>query len=144
MSKRVMIVGPARSGKTTLANLLNHVQGPARRTQDIIYGKNTIDVPSAFIENTWMYKHLIALAQQASHVLILIDPSKKTAVYSPGFAKAFQCPVIGVITKADEMGENEAQGLQQLREIGINPPYYLISVSMNIGLEALRARLFLE
>lgn len=92
--KRIMVIGPTNCGKTTLVNALNDYNGPLRKTQDIIYGKNTIDVPGSYVENTWMYKHLIATAQDASHILILVDQSKCVDVYSPGFAKAFKCPVI--------------------------------------------------
>lgn len=141
-SKRVMIVGPTNCGKTTLANALNDFEGPARKTQDIIYGKNTIDVPGSYIENAWMYKHLIAAAQDASHVLMLVDQSKQTDVYSPGFAKVFRCPVIGVIIKTDLMSENEAFCIRQLRLIGIAEPYYRISTRNGAGISALKEYLF--
>ena len=48
--KRIMVIGPRGCGKTTLVNSLNDYDGPLKRTQDTIYGKNTIDVPSAYIE----------------------------------------------------------------------------------------------
>lgn len=140
--KRVMIIGPTKSGKTTLTNELNDYDGPLRKTQDIIYGKNTIDIPGSYIENTWMYKHLIAVSQDASHVLILVDQSRCDNVYSPGFARSFRCPVIGVITKVDLMPENEKLCYKQLKEIGVEEPYYKISVPMEKGMEALRERLF--
>ena len=63
--KRIMVIGPKGCGKTTLVNSINDYDGPLRRTQDTIYGRKTIDVPSAYIENAWMYKHMIALAQDA-------------------------------------------------------------------------------
>ena len=122
-----MVIGPTRCGKTTLINGLNDYTGTIRRTQDTIYGKHTIDVPSSYIENTGMYKHLIAIAQDASHVLILVDQSKPTEVYSPGFAKVFRCPVIGVITKVDLMSENEDLCIRQLKQIGVPEPYFKYS-----------------
>jgi ethanolamine utilization protein EutP len=140
--KRIMVIGPTNSGKTTLVNALNDYYGPLRKTQDIIYGKNTIDVPGSYIENTWMYKYIIAAAQDASHVLILVDQSRCTNVYSPGFSKVFRCPVIGVITKIDLMAENEDLCLQQLKQIGVLEPYYKISVSSGVGIEALKEYLF--
>ncbi|QUH19587.1 EutP/PduV family microcompartment system protein [Alkaliphilus sp. B6464] len=140
--KRVMIIGPTKSGKTTLINALNDYDGPLRKTQDIIYGKNTIDIPGSYIENTWMYKHLIAVSQDASHVLILVDQSRCDNVYSPGFARSFRCPVIGVITKVDLMPENEKLCYKQLKEIGVEEPYYKISVPMGKGIETLKERLF--
>ena len=140
--KRVMVIGPTSSGKTTLINSLNDYDGPLRKTQDIIYGKNTIDVPGSYIENTWMYKHIIATAQDASHVLILIDQSRCINVYSPGFAKSFRCPVIGVITKIDLIPENEEWCIHQLKQIGVSEPYYKISVPSGVGMVALKEYLF--
>lgn len=142
--KRVMVIGPTNCGKTSLINALNDYEGPLRKTQDIIYGKNTIDVPGSYIENTWMYKHLIATAQDASHVLILIDQSRCTNVYSPGFAKTFRCPVIGIITKIDLMVGNEDLCFKQFKQIGVSEPFYKISVSSGVGIEALKEYLFLK
>ncbi len=136
--KRVMVIGPRNSGKTTLVNALNDYKGPLRKTQDIIYGKNTIDVPSSFIENSWMYKHIIAAAQDASHILILVDQSRCVCVYSPGFAKVFRCPAIGVITKSDLMPENEELCIRQLKQIGISEPYYKICAPSGTGMVALK------
>ncbi|HEY8891979.1 MAG TPA: EutP/PduV family microcompartment system protein [Clostridium sp.] len=140
--KRIMVIGPTNCGKTSLVNSLNDYDGPLRKTQDIIYVKNTIDTPGSYIENAWMYKHLIATAQDASHVLILIDQSRCASVYSPGFAKVFKCPVIGVITKIDLMAENENLCIQQLKEIGVPKPYFKISIASGIGIEALKEYLF--
>lgn len=137
-----MVIGPTHCGKTTLVNALNDYEGPLRKTQDMIYGKNTIDVPGSYIENPWMYKHLIAAAQDASHILILVDQSNCTDVYSPGFGKVFNCPVIGVIAKSDLMPENEAECLRQLKMIGASEPYFKISVPKGIGIEALKNYLF--
>lgn len=140
--KRVMVIGPTNSGKTTLVNALNDYDGPLRKTQDVIYGKNTIDVPGSYIENAWMYKHLSIIAQDASHVLILVDQSKCQNVYPPGFSKVFRCPVIGVITKIDLKPENEKLCFRQLKEIGIKEPYYKVCVHKGVGVEALKEYLF--
>jgi ethanolamine utilization protein EutP len=142
MKKRVMVIGPTKCGKTTLVNRLNDYEGPLRRTQDIIYGKNTIDVPGSYIESPWMYKHIIAASQDASHVLILVDQSRCANVYPPGFAKAFRCPVIGVITKTDLMMENEDLCFRKLTQIGVSEPYYRISNSSEVGIKALKEYLF--
>ena len=140
--KRVMVVGPTNCGKTSLAKALNDFEGPIRKTQDIIYGKNTIDVPGSYIENAWMYKHVIAAAQDASHVLMLVDQSKLADVYSPGFAKVFRCPVIGVVSKTDLMPENEEFCVRQLRLIGITEPFFRISTKTGAGISALKEHLF--
>lgn len=135
--KRIMVVGPFGCGKTSLAHCINKDDSPVRRTQDIIYGKYTIDVPSAFIENTWMYKHLIALSQDASRLLLMVDQSRCTEVYSPGFAKAFSCPVTGVIGKCDLSPEREVKCREQLVYMGVTSPYFKISIPDGTGLDLL-------
>ena len=138
--KRVMVIGPTHCGKTTLVNELNDYDGPLRKTQDTIYGEKTIDMPSSYVAIPWMYKHLIATAQNAaSHILLLVDQSNPVEIYSPGFARVFRCPVIGVITKCDLKPENERVCLRQLKQIGVKEPYFKISVPEGIGVGALKA-----
>jgi ethanolamine utilization protein EutP len=144
MKKRVMVVGPTGCGKTALVNALNNYTGPLKRTQNIIYGENTIDVPGAYIENASMYCHLIATAQTASHVLLLVDQSRVIEVYPPGFAKPFTCPVLGVVTKTDLMPEKAQLCLRQLKRIGISEPYFWVCVSDGTGVAALKQHLFGE
>ncbi len=138
MKKRIMVIGPTQSGKSTLINFLNDSARPLKKTQDVIYGKNTIDTPSSYIENPSMYKYLIATAQAASHVLILVDQARPTEVYPPGFAKTFTCPVIGVVTKTDLVPENADLCNQQLRKIGIFEPYFWISLKDNRNVDSLK------
>jgi ethanolamine utilization protein EutP len=140
--KRIMVIGPTNCGKTTLVNELNNITGTPRKTQDIIYGKNTIDVPGAYIENSWMYQHLIAASQDASQVLVMLDQSKCAEVYSPGFAKIFRCPVIGIISKCDLTPENEEICIKQLKRIGVKEPYYRISCQNGTGISELKSYLF--
>ena len=137
MKKRVMIVGPTQAGKSTLANYLNDTSSPLRKTQDVIYGKNTIDTPGSYIENPSMYKYLIATAQTASHVLLLLDSSRTDSVYPPGFAKTFTCPVIGVITKTDLKPETSIC-ISQMQSMGVSEPYFWISLKDNTGVEELK------
>lgn len=138
MKKRVMIVGASQSGKSTLANILNEATRPLKKTQDVIYGKNTIDTPGSYIENAYMYKYLIATAQTASHVLMLVDQSRPIEVYPPGFAKTFTCPVVGVVTKTDLAPQNANLVSQQLKRIGVLEPCFWIALKDNRGIEALK------
>lgn len=133
-----MVMGPSGCGKTTLVNALNNYHGKLKRTQDMIYGRNTIDVPGAYLESPWMYKHIISAAQDASHVLLLVDQSRRKDVYPHGFARAFRCPVIGIITKCDLMPENKENCLRQLKMTGVCGPYFEISPSGGIEMEALK------
>lgn len=136
--KRIMVIGPKGCGKTTLVNILNQYEGPLRRTQDTIYGKHTIDVPSAYIENAWMYKHMIALSQDARCMLLMIDQSRIHEVYSHGFARAFRCPVVGIISKTDLKPENRETCERQMEMTGVRKPYYEISTLNGSGVEELK------
>lgn len=142
MKRRVMIVGPTGCGKTTLANILDGVQRPLRRTQDIIYGPRTIDTPGAYVENAWMYKYLITASQTASHVLVLVDQSRFADVYAPGFATPFTCPVVGVISKAELCLDNVERSCALLERIGVEKPYFSIDAHSGTGLRELKEYLF--
>lgn len=132
-----MVVGPRGCGKTTLVNIINNYAGSLRKTQDTIYTDKTIDVPSAYIENAWMYKHIIALAQDASCIIVMVDQDRTAEVYSYGFAKSFRCPVIGVINKTDLKPENRETCIRQLENIGVEAPYFEISLTEGTGVKDL-------
>ncbi|MDR2022869.1 MAG: EutP/PduV family microcompartment system protein [Hungatella sp.] len=135
--KRIMIIGPCGSGKTTLANAINGFTGPARRTQNMVYGEKTLDVPGVYLESPWMHKHIIAAAQDASRVLMLVDQSSCRESYPPGFAKVFRVPVIGVITGSGEKPENDEWCIRQLKKTGVHEPCYHINLSEGTGLHEL-------
>lgn len=133
-----MVMGPRGCGKTTLVNFINGYDGPLRKTQDLIYGEHTMDVPGAYIEIPWMYKHAIVAAQDAYIILMLIDQTDCKDVYSPGFAKVFNCPVLGVITKCALKPENEELCKKQLTKIGIKGPYFKVDCHLGEGLDNLK------
>lgn len=102
----------------------------------MIFGKHTIDVPGSYIENPWMYRHLISAAQNhAAHILVLADQSRCTGTdaCAPKFAKVFTCPVTGVVTKSDLNPENEARCFTQLERLGVQPPYFKVSWGKGMG-----------
>ena len=49
--KRIMILGARESGKTLLANYLNEIDTPPKRTPHMVYGRNTLDVPGSYVES---------------------------------------------------------------------------------------------
>ncbi|MBE5986171.1 ethanolamine utilization protein EutP [Lacrimispora xylanisolvens] len=135
--KRIMIIGPGGSGKTALAAAINGLDGPVKRTQNMVYGEKTLDVPGVYLESPWMHKHIIAAAQDASHVLMLVDQSSCRESYPPGFAKAFRVPVIGVITGSGKKPENDGWCIRQLKKAGISTPCIHINLSDRTGIDEL-------
>lgn len=137
-------MGPTGSGKTTLCHAFNEEDRPLRKTQDMIFGKYTIDVPGSYLDSPWMYKHLISAAQNnASQIVMLVDATSKREVYSPGFAKVFTCPVTGVITKCSPEETHAKKCEEQLKKIGVNKPwFYISSKDDEVGIEKLKDYLF--
>ena len=135
--KRIMIIGARGTGKTSLVNILNDKIESPKKSQDVIYGKNTIDIPSAYIENTWMYKHLIALSQDAYVIIILFDFNNNADIYSPNFTSAFTKPVIGVINKWT-IDSDDSNICSIFEKIGVKKPYFKINTHTNEGIEELK------
>lgn len=123
MKKHILIIGPRNSGKSTIANWLNDTDRPIKKAQDAIYGKYTIDIPAAYVENN-MYSYLLSLAQTAGRILCLADGQEKTNIYSPNFFKSFNCPAIGIIKAPASKAELEIAG-SYLSAAGVEGPYHL-------------------
>lgn len=139
--KRIMIIGAGRSGKTTLARAIENDGLPVRRNPHMVYGKQTIDVPGPYLESPWMYKHIIAAAQDAWCVLMLADLTGEREVYSPGFAKVFRVPVLGVLTKEAAGRQQEERCIAQLRKAGVSLPFYHVVFPEGRGFDELREEL---
>lgn len=136
--KRIMVVGRRNSGKTTIVNYLNDYDGPLKRTADVIYGENTMDIPSSYLDSAWMYKHIIALAQDAKKIVYVLDSKNPNEIISDGFAKLFNIEVIGVINKVNSNYENIEKCKDNLKRIGIIEPYFLIRENSEVDMQKLK------
>lgn len=135
--KRVMVVGPAGSGKSTLVQALEGEAGPVSGTPQVRYGRRTIDCPGAYLENRGMYCHLLALAQDAACLLLVMAADRPEQIYSPGFSRAFGRPAAGVVTKMDLAPEGEALCRARLRRAGVDGPIFSVCVPTGQGVGAL-------
>lgn len=112
----------------------------SRRTPALVYRGNIMEAPGAYLESPWMRHHLIAAAQDAFCVLMLVDFMGKRDIYPPGFAKVFRQPVLGVVTKCSLIQADDGRFdncRKQLARAGVREPYLITSVVDGIGLEAL-------
>ena len=152
--KRIMIIGAGRSGKSSLGRWLDQEAAAwdstaqeaaagnlwSRRTPALVYRGNIMEAPGAYLERPWMRHHLIAAAQDAFCVLMLVDFMGKRDIYPPGFAKVFRQPVLGVVTKCSLIQADDGRldnCRKQLARAGVREPYLITSVVDGIGLEAL-------
>ena len=98
IKKKKLIIGPRNSGKTTLAYYFEEKNESVRKQAHIVYGKESIDTPSPYLERPWMRQHLISL-QKSAYIVFLLFPLKVTKKsYPPGFTHVFKIPVVGVVT----------------------------------------------
>ena len=132
-----MIIGTRGVGKSSLANKLNKDERAVSRCPDVIYGKNTIDVPSAYLENTWMYKYLVSISQDAFCIIVVVDTRKQEDIYSHGFAKAFSKKVIGAINVVEDGVSHYEDAVKTLKQIGVNEPYFEVNLANGYGVEEL-------
>lgn len=156
-----MVIGATNCGKSALVQALEGRGAPPRTAAMPVYGARTILCPGAYIENVHMYRHLIALAQDASCVLALIRAGGGSC-YSPGFVRALGRPSAGVIVKAAERNPadsfqpapdcaenaqafrapaNEAPYRDALRQAGIQGPIFSVDPMKRTGLRELEAYL---
>lgn len=136
MKQRVMIIGPKESGKSTVANWLDDRQRPFQKTQDALYGPYSIDSPAAYLENTYMYRYLMAISQTALVLVLMADGRDEQNVYSPGFVQSFTCPAVGFYLPADSQQQERAK--EMLRIAGISEAALYEFTERNPALEKLK------
>ena len=130
MKKRVLIVGANDDENRKVSQILEGTDQPIRKVANILYTKQTIVVPSAYLECPWMHKHIIALQQVANEAYFLVS-SKGKKSYPPGFARVFQLPVTGTIVfdSSKEMKEVAITVSGELQAVGCIEPYLFIDIS---------------
>lgn len=137
-----MIVGPRGSGKSSLANWLNDSDRPLKKSEDVIYGAHTIDVPASYLDNRWMARTIIAICQNhGKGLLLLVDATSAKHTYSYGFARIFNIPVLGVITRVDDPQADLALARREIRHAGIASAPILVDFQTGRGLPELREAL---
>ncbi|MGB9792934.1 MAG: EutP/PduV family microcompartment system protein [Thermacetogeniaceae bacterium] len=140
--KRILVVGEAGSGKTTLIRALTAGENVDLRkrvkTQAVDYYEYFVDTPGEFLENPYYRKYLLSLSQNCRCILLVQDCSKERCTYPPGFAKSFPALVFGVVSKADLGTEKEYSRAQKwLVQAGVKE-IFIVSAVMGIGMDRLR------
>lgn len=134
--KKVMVIGAIDSGKTSLLMALNGESGIAAKTQTLTYTSMTIDTPGEYIENPRMYKALLCTALEAGCILFTQDSTVDRSIFPPGFACAFNCMSIGIITKIDQEGSDADQARNLLQKLCLKGPIFEVSALTGEGIEA--------
>ncbi len=136
--KKVMVIGAIDSGKTSLLMAMNGETGIASKTQTLIYNSLTIDTPGEYIENPRMYKALLSTSQEAGCILFTQDSTVDQSIFPPGFACAFNCSSIGVITKIDHENANLEKARDYLQNLTLRGPIFEVSALTGEGIEKVK------
>lgn len=129
--KRLMLIGQSQCGKTTLVQRLRNLPLCYQKTQALTYFDQAIDTPGEYLENRFMYSALVTTSYDADVIGLVLSADHVQSFFAPLFASAFNKPVIGIITKADQ-GEH-SPGLddarQQLQQAGVTQLFVTSSLT---------------
>ncbi|MDR0908591.1 MAG: EutP/PduV family microcompartment system protein [Spirochaetaceae bacterium] len=100
-NKKLLMLGPIGSGKTTLCQWLAGLEREYSKTYSVELIGGSIDTPGEYIENRGLWYRLKVAAADAEMVLFVQDCVNLSNHFAPGHSAMFSCPVVGVITKID-------------------------------------------
>lgn len=138
---KILLIGGVGAGKTSLKQSLMREELRYRKTQTLDFSSLFVDCPGEYLAIPRYYHVLIDTSHRVSEIWALQDATKRGTIYPPNFAKVFNKPIIGIITKVDLDQANETQAALFLKYAGIKGPYYKTSVIQDIGISTLRERL---
>ncbi len=138
---KILLIGGIGAGKTSLKQMLMNEHVSYRKTQVLDFSQLFIDCPGEYLEIPRFYHVLIDASHQVSEIWALQDATKQRTFYPPKFAKVFNKPIIGIITKVDLAQANVEQASSYLTYAGIEDPFYPTSIMDGKGYEPLRMRL---
>jgi ethanolamine utilization protein EutP len=133
----VMVAGPVSCGKTTLCQRLAGLSLVRHKTQTIIQIGMAIDTPGEYLEGRWYWNRLIMGSAEADLLLLALDCGNRHYQLMAGLASMFNCPVAGVITKADIGGAEEIESVRKRLVLAGASPVFVISALTGQGIESL-------
>jgi ethanolamine utilization protein EutP len=124
-----MVIGPVGAGKSTLLKAMNLIHGEVKKTEALTYLGEAIDTPGEMVAIPRFYNALILNSIRARLALFLMDASRPVQLPSR-LALALKAPVVGVITKLDLAGADQAvRARQSLINAGVKQIFAVSSVS---------------
>ena len=97
----VMLVGSIGCGKTTLSQRLRDKDLVDAKTQTLVWEDGFLDSPGEYVDHGSFKNALLVASYEADAVLMLDAADHDGSRLPPLFARMFNLPVIGVVTKTD-------------------------------------------
>lgn len=137
--RRIMLVGECGSGKSAIIRALSEGEYTPRRAMAVEYHGRFINSPGEFLENRRFYPALITTSADCELVAFVQDATRKSSLFPPKFAFAFNRPALGIISQCDASGADMRLAERFLANAGITE-IIPISIESGLGLETLRSR----
>lgn len=116
---RALVMGANAEDLREVSNGIEGAIDTRRFVQDFIYRRQVIEVPPLYIENNWRHSNVIMVGHNLASTVVLVHRVDTENPYSPGFAKAFTVPGIGVLFGTKGVSEEQVEkGMRQLVESG--------------------------
>jgi ethanolamine utilization protein EutP len=136
-NKPIMLVGPAKAGKSTLIKVLNHLDSTVKKTESIAYLPYAIDTPGEMVHIPFLYNALILNSARASLVLFLISAKRYPRLPSK-LALALKAPAIGVVSQIDGAEEAGIRRAKSALAVAGLKTIFAVSSVTGEGIEELR------
>lgn len=118
-SRRIVLVGRSRCGKTTLIRRLHNLDMRYHKTQSIEAWSDAIDTPGEYTDTPFFSRGAaITPAYDADVVCFCHDCGNDVCRLPQMFSMSFARPVIGIVTKADTEDTDTEQAELFLRNAG--------------------------
>lgn len=140
-ASKYLMVGSKGCGKTSLILALLGQYDPDMRivpTQGLTCYGPYIDLPGNYCDNPDCYSILSVCSQQAQFIILVMGANQRLMPVPEGFVRLFIRPVIGVITKIDELNANCEKAELWLRRAGVTGPVFRVSARTGAGIPALQ------
>lgn len=137
--KKIMMVGRIGCGKTTLSQCLDNLNIEYKKTQAVEFIGNVIDTPGEFLEMRYLYSALVTTAADADIIFLLQSAIDCDCMFSPSMNTMFQKPVVGIVTKLDEVqDESLIENAQDVLRFAGAQKIFAVSAYTGEGIDKLK------
>lgn len=143
--KKIMMVGRIGCGKTTLSQCLDNMDLEYKKTQAVEVVGNVIDTPGEFLEMRGLYNALITTSVDADIIFLLQSAIDSDCRFSPGMNSLFQKPVIGIVTKVDEVADKSCiENAETILHLAGAEKTFAVSSFTGEGIDRLKSYIYSE
>ncbi len=134
--KRIILIGRAECGKTTLTQALRGHKLQYHKTQAVNRHDVVIDTPGEYAENRELARALILYSYEADVIALMLSATEDYSLFSPNIAAGATRPVIGIVTQIDQENARPDRAEAWLRLAGCKMVFH-VSAFTGDGIEEL-------